>query len=403
MLRLKLIIENSFPESLILIDEIGSGTDPVEGSAIASGILETFSELKVFYLTTTHQSSLKTFALNRNEIENASLEFDEKLLKPTYKFLMGMPGNSYAFSLARNIGISQLVLSRSQKYLDTKQHELEKGIKLINKLKRKSLNALNEANKERIKSQSLSAEYETKFSEFKKKKNELMTEARKEAQKVLENANSLIERTIKEIREGQKQAGEVKKEYLAKKKEMLIQDVSEIPQSKELHFFQETYHKKDEKKTAKRIKQTIEIGSIVTYSENPSTGKVLELDKDKILALVEFNGIKFKIKTTLLEISEEEVIPETFSRSAFVDNIKFDVQTRLDLRGERVEIALRKVDELISNAILSNVSMVSIIHGKGTGALREAIQEYLRSHQSVKSFRDGDLVEGGAGVTIVDF
>lgn len=404
MLRLKLIIENAYPESLILIDEIGSGTDPVEGSAIASGILETFSEMKVLFLTTTHQSSLKTFALNRAEIENASLEFDEKMLKPTYKFLMGMPGNSYAFSLARNIGISQLVLSRSQKYLDSKQHELEKGIKLINKLKRKSLNALSEANKERIKSQTISSEYEIKFAEFKKKKNELMVEARKEAQKVLESANSLIERTIKEIREEQKQISLIKKEYEEKKKELTIPTEKENLEQKEIEFIDTRTKKQEDKKSSvKKSKKVIETGSIVKYSENPNTGKVLELDKEKKLALVDFNGIKFKIKLTLLELSEEEIIPENYSRSAFTENLKLDAKTRLDLRGERVDTALRKVDEFVSDAILSNVTLVSIIHGKGTGALREAIQNFLRHHQSVKSFRDGDLVEGGAGVTIVEF
>jgi DNA mismatch repair protein MutS2 len=289
--------------------------------------------------------------------------------------------------------------------LDTKQQELEKGIKLIHKLKRKSLTALSEATKERIKSQKLFAEYEVKFSEFKKKKNELMNEARKEAQKVLENANALIEHTIKEIREEKKQAGELRKEFEQLKKELVKPTVIELEEQEQFEKLQEKSQNPISTKVSKnKIKTDIQIGSIVKYTENQSTGRILELDSNKKLALVEINGIKFKIKTNLLEVADlEDIQEDIIARSAFADNIKFDVQTRLDLRGERVETALRKVDEFVSNAILSNVSLVSIIHGKGTGALREAIQDFLKHHQSIKSFRDGDLVEGGSGVTIIEF
>ncbi|MGB9702061.1 MAG: endonuclease MutS2 [Candidatus Kapaibacteriota bacterium] len=390
ILRIKQIINNAFPNALILIDEIGSGTDPIEGSAIASAVLETFLELKVFFLTTTHQSSLKTFALNREEIENASLEFDEKQLKPTYKFQIGVPGNSYAFSLAKSIGLSDLVLRRARKYLDNKQQELEKGIKLLQFYQKKSLQTLNEAQKERETARKLAEDYETKFNDFKKRKNELMAEARKEASKIFENANSLIERTIKEIREEQKQISEIKKDFEVKKKEIIS-----IP-------VEEKVNVKNEQKVTLKNDGEITIGTYVKYSENNSIGKVVEIDNSKKLAVVEINGIKFKIKTKLLEVvSESEYKSEIITNRGYIDNIKLTAHSRLDLRGERVDVALRKVEEFISDAILSNIDMLTIIHGKGTGALREAIQEYLKYNQAIKSFRDGDLVEGGSGVTIV--
>jgi len=387
ILRLKNIISEAFADSIVLVDEIGSGTDPMEGAAIASGILETFSEMKLFYLTTTHQSSLKTFALNREEIENASLEFDERNLKPTYKFLVGIPGNSYAFSLSKNIGLPEHVLRRARKYIDHKSNELEKSIKLLQEYQRKALQDLNKAQAQKAKAEALLREYQAKSDEFKRKKAELLANARQEAMKIFEKSNALIENTIREIREQSKTPKEIKQELEVQKQEILnIPELVEEP-----------------RKIPTEDNQDFEIGSYVYYPENNSYGKIVELDKQRKIATVEINGIKFKLKTNLLQKSnpQEAEKNQISISSGYVSNIKFDANTRLDIRGERVEVALRKVDEFINDAIMGNISMVTIIHGKGTGALRQAIQEYLRYHQSVVSFRDGDLVEGGTGVTIV--
>lgn len=387
ILRLKNIIAEAFSDSIVLIDEIGSGTDPMEGAAIASGILETFSQMKIFYLTTTHQSSLKTFALNREEIENASLEFDERNLKPTYKFLVGIPGNSYAFSLAKNMGLPEHILRRARKYIDHKSNELEKSIRLLQEYQRKALQDLHKAQAQKAKAETILREYQAKTDEFKKKKAELLANARQEAMKIFEKSNALIENTIREIREQSKTPKEIKQELEIQKQEIL-----NVPELKEV-----------EQKTPTENNQEFELGSYVYYPENNSYGKIVELDKLKKIATVEINGIKFKLKTSLLRKSDPKEAEKNYteSKGGYASNIKFDASTRLDIRGERVEIALRKVDEFINDAILGNISTVTIIHGKGTGALRQAIQEYLRYHQSVVSFRDGDLVEGGSGVTIV--
>ena len=387
ILRLKNIISEAFQDSIVLIDEIGSGTDPVEGAAIAAGILETFSEMKVFYLTTTHQSSLKTFALNREEIENASLEFDERNLKPTYKFLVGFPGNSYAFSLAKNIGLPEHILRRARKYIDNKSNELEKGIRLLQEYQRKALQDLNKAQQQKAKAEAILREYQAKSDEFKKRRAELLANARQEALKLFEKSNALIENTIREIREQSKTTKEIKKEFDKSKQEIL--NIPELINTKSDIIAKDN--------------QEFEVGDYVHYPENNSFGKIVELDKQKNIATVEINGIKFKLKTHLLQKSSpiEAEKSQISSSSGYVSNIKFDATTRLDIRGERVEVALRKVDEFINDAILGNIGSVTIIHGKGTGALRHAIQEYLRYHQSVVSFRDGDLVEGGSGVTIV--
>jgi len=219
------------------------------------------------------------------------------------------------------------------------------------------------------------------------KKAELLANARQEAMKIFEKSNALIENTIREIREQSKTPKEIKQELEVQKQEILnIPELVEEP-----------------RKIPTEDNQDFEIGSYVYYPENNSYGKIVELDKQRKIATVEINGIKFKLKTNLLQKSnpQEAEKNQISISSGYVSNIKFDANTRLDIRGERVEVALRKVDEFINDAIMGNISMVTIIHGKGTGALRQAIQEYLRYHQSVVSFRDGDLVEGGTGVTIV--
>ncbi len=151
MYQMREILANSDSSALALVDEIGSGTDPQEGGALASGILDTFIELNMFFIATTHQSSLKTYALNKDEIENASLEFNEDKLQPTYKFLSGIPGNSYAFFLAKSIGMSDLVIKRAKSYLGSKQKELEESISVLQKFRTEAIKAKAEAEKLKLK------------------------------------------------------------------------------------------------------------------------------------------------------------------------------------------------------------------------------------------------------------
>ncbi|MBI5326671.1 MAG: hypothetical protein HZB41_15580, partial [Ignavibacteriae bacterium] len=181
IIQLKQILSYADKSALVLIDEIGSGTDPQEGTALASGILDSFLEVNSYFVVTTHQSSLKSYALTRSEIENDSLEFDDTQLKPTYKFLQGVPGNSYAFQLAENLGLPAIVLNRGRKYLGDKQSELEDSITILQKFKTEAEELKLIAETEKIQSEKLRINFEEKLKDIKQKRQSLIDNAHKEA------------------------------------------------------------------------------------------------------------------------------------------------------------------------------------------------------------------------------
>lgn len=385
VMRLKDIVDHADDSSLILIDEICSGTDPQEGSALASAILDHCIEKKAMFIVTTHQSSLKSYALNRKELLNASMEFDPVHLVPTYTFLSGIPGNSYAFALANSIGMSKGVMVQAREYLGDKHSELEESIASLQAFRMQAEESLKSARMELSKAQTFREEYEIKASEIKKKKAEYLQSAREEAKELLASANGLIEQTIKEIREQQKDVGDIRKQYESVKKE-LNQKLHEKP-------------KNDEKSSG-----AFAIGDSVIIGENiRDVGIIIMMDPESESAIVEFNGIKFKTQLSQLKIANRaDKRKAEYSQKSMSSVLKLDAKTSIDLRGFRADEACKDVERLLSDAILANISMVTIIHGKGTGALRKAIHEQLSSHPAVSSFRNGTIPEGGDGVTVVD-
>lgn len=381
MLQLKKIIDNCSSDSLVLIDEIGSGTDPQEGSALAAGILESFLEMNAYFVVTTHQSFLKSYALRKNEIDNASMQFDLENMKPTYKFLQGVPGNSYAFVMAKNIGLSNLILERAQNFIGNKHNEIEESISILQKYKSETETLRNNLAEENLRIEALRKELETQLKEIKQKKQKLINEGRLEANELLQKANSLIENTIREIREEKKAISDIKKEFNYNKT-LLNDDIKKFTQKYEIQSNEQ---------------DNISIGDNVYYEDPSSIGTVIEIYEENKTALVDFEGKKFRLPINKLF----KALFQT-TKSKQVSEIKFGTFSTIDLRGKRAEESIREVDQLISDALISNLPYVTIIHGKGTGALREAIHQFLKSHPSISSFRLGKLEEGGAGVTIVE-
>jgi DNA mismatch repair protein MutS2 len=381
IIQIRNIVECCTAQSLVLVDEICSGTDPYEGSALAAGILDTFIALNAFFIVTTHQSSLKTYSLNREVIENASLEFDDKKLKPTYKYLSGIPGNSYAFALAKSLGLNKLVLERADKFLGGGHSELEKSIALLQEYKQEAEQLKLIAAQEKMKAEKLRIEYENKLKEIKIKKKELIDSAHKEALDVLNSANALIEKTVREIREEQKAVADVKKEFQIQRENLEIK-----------------VNKSDNKNSIASEPDKLTEGDVVALEDSDSIGTVIFIDDNGKMALVDFNGVKFRMPANQLKKTKKK----DKLKKEYSNYLKFDAQTRLDLRGKRAEASIREIDDMINDALVSNVNILTIIHGKGTGALRHAVHQYLSGHPSVIKFRLGDLTEGGDGVTIVE-
>ena len=381
LIRLRDILSWCGPDVVVLVDEICAGTDPAEGGALAAGILESLLERKTNFVVTTHQSSLKQFALSRPSITNASLAFDTTAMKPTFRFLPGVPGNSYAFVLAEAVGIPDVVISRGRAYLGDRHDELEQSITAMQTFRAEAEQAYRQAAEQALKAERVRADYEERLTAIKQQRAKLMQDARAEAADIIQQSRSLVENTIREIREQQRAAAEVKKTFEQGRTDLLAAMAAETVQEP----------------TTPAGEQAITVGMTVTIDGTSNVGSVLSIDKAKHAATVDVNGIKFTVPLASLRAGgsvRKERRDEVF--------MKFDSRTSCDLRGKRVDEAIKDLEYFISDAILGGLTSATIIHGKGTGALRKAVQELFSEHPHIRSFRPGLIEEGGDGVTIVE-
>ncbi len=378
LIRLREILTNCSSTALVLVDEICSGTDPQEGSALAVGILEGFLARGASFMVTTHQTSLKSYALTRQEISNASMEFDADKLEPTYRFLARVPGNSYAFVLAESLRMPPAVMARARDHVGERHNELERSIEVIQRYRRESENLRNEAAAVKAKAEQAQRDYEAKFEDFRRKYKDLIKAARAEAAAVVDNANKLVENTIREIREEKKSIADVRKEYDRERKEILRKAAQQEKQVTRREEFHE--------------------GDVVVMEGFEKPGVIVALDESGDSAVVEFDAVKFKTALDKLKRSGKKLEAKKKSSLEF----RTDAQTRVDLRGMYADQATLEVENAISEALMSPIREITIVHGKGTGALRSAIQRMLKSHPAVARFRDGRLTEGGAGVTVAE-
>jgi DNA mismatch repair protein MutS2 len=383
IIRIRDILSECGRDALVLIDEICAGTDPAEGGALAAGILDSLLERGACFVVTTHQSSLKQYALTRPAIANASLAFDDEKLQPTFHFLQGVPGNSYAFVLAANVGLPDIVLQRGRGYLGERHDELEQSITAMQEFRREAEELKRLAAQEAAKAETLRKDYEQRVTQFKEKRQSLLQDAREEASDVLRKAQALIENTVREVRESQRSASEVKKQYEQEKDALLRPETEPAP-------------------AADKQRAEVKVGDVVAVRDTSSTGTVLEIDAKRTTARVDVNGITFSFPLDLLDVRSAPSPVKSPQRSP--DSfIAFDAHTSLDLRGKRADEAWRELEQFLSDAIVSNMPFVTIIHGKGTGALRQVTQDVLKEHPHIAEVRPGTLPEGGDGVTIVTF
>ncbi|MBU3699825.1 MAG: endonuclease MutS2 [Candidatus Kapabacteria bacterium] len=385
IIRLRDVLSYCDKDALVLIDEICAGTDPAEGGALAAGILDSLLERHACFVVTTHQSSLKQYALTRPSITNASLEFDDVKLHPTFTFLYGVPGNSYAFVLATSVGLPDVVIERARGYLGDRHSELEASINAIQQFRTEAERTRNAAAADYEAARRIRQEAEERLAEVKKRRSSVVTDARQEAEDILRRANALVENTIREIREQQRSIAEVKSDLEVGKKQILSSE--------------EDHGSKDESSTE------IKTGDVVTITGTTTSGTVLAIDPKGTMLSIEANGIRFNVPVTNVSRQKGHPPPPRQERrqSSVADHLTFDASTSLDLRGMRVDEGLRSLEEFVNKAILSSLSHGTIIHGKGTGAMRKAVHDYLTEHPHIGSYRLGTIHEGGDGITVIEF
>ncbi|KMZ41972.1 MULTISPECIES: endonuclease MutS2 [Bacillales] len=376
-------------KSLVLFDELGAGTDPTEGAALAMSIIDHVIDSGARLVATTHYSELKAYAYDRPEVINASVEFDVQTLRPTYRLLIGVPGRSNAFAIARRLGLPEHIIDVARGSISEEDNQVESMIASLER-NRKSAEADRLAAKAaRQEAEELRRQLEEERAQFAEEKNKRMERAEDEARIAVQLAKEEAETIIRELREMMAEGMEIKEHRLIDAKKRLGNAVLELEKEKV-------------KKPAKAVRATqIKVGDEVMVTSFGQKGTVLEKVNNEEF-LVQIGIMKMKVKRDDMHVQNSiqqkpQAAPYT-SVKRRSDNIKMD----LDLRGFNVEDSIREIDQFLDDALLAGLHSVSIIHGHGTGVLRKGVHEYLRSHRNVKSFRLGGQGEGGVGATIAE-
>lgn len=381
--NLKTILEEADENSLVLLDEIGTGTDPTEGSALAAAILKELMNKAKLVFASTHHGSLKLFAYSIDGMQNAAMQFDHENLTPTYRFVFGIPGSSYAFEIASRMGFEESLLSEARKNIETDKHKLEKFLSEI-ELKSNELNKkLAELEVENTRLKGLSNLYKTSYEKLQNEKKEILKKAKSDADVFLQDVNKKIEKAIKDIRE----SGGTKEVIKESKKEIEnLKLTSENLLEPEVVSFDENYEFK--------------VGAYASVKNSTTSGKIIELNPEKKKATLLVGSVKVQVKLNDLLPAKEFKKSETRGNYDYL--IPDDSSYRLDIRGERPEDAEFKVIKFIDEAYQSSLGRVEILHGKGTGALKKTVNDLLKKHDKVKTFYFAPVEQGGEGITIAE-
>lgn len=384
------ILKRVDSNSLVLFDELGAGTDPQEGAALAISILDEVYKRGANVIATTHYPELKAYGYNREGVSNASVEFDVETLSPTYKLLIGVPGRSNAFEISRRLGLDESVIENARSHISADTNQIENMIASLEESRRQAELEQNEAHDFLQNAERLHKDLQKEMIAFYEHKDQLFDKATDEATEIIEKAKAEAEKIIKDLRKMriEKQA-EVKEHELIEARKKL----EEATPAKAV--------KKSPVKAANK-KHTLSPGDEVKVLSFGQKGSLIAKKSDGLWE-VQIGILKMKVEEADLEYISTPKQEEKPRHLATVKGRDYHVSLELDLRGERFENALMRVEKYIDDALLAAYPRVSIIHGKGTGALRQGVQEYLKNHRSVKKIRFGDAGEGGTGVTIVEF
>lgn len=376
-------------QSLVLFDELGAGTDPQEGAALAISILDEVYKTGARVIATTHYPELKAYGYNREGVINASVEFDVETLSPTYKLLIGVPGRSNAFEISKRLGLKESVIETARSHVSADTNQVESMIAALEENRRQAEREREEAHSLMRDAEKLHADLQKQMAEYYNRKETLDEKAKEKAQQIVEKAKAEAEEIIRDLRKMQfEKHAEVKEHELIEAKRRLEEAMPKTKQSKKAAA---TANQKHNFKPGDEVK-------VLSFGQN---GQLIKRSSDSEWH-VQIGILKMKVEEKDLQFIKSEKVKET-KPLATIKGKDFHVNLELDLRGERFEDALVRVEKYIDDALLAGYPRVSIIHGKGTGALRQGVQEYLRNHRSVKKIRFGDAGEGGTGVTVVEF
>ncbi|MGE0078934.1 MAG: endonuclease MutS2 [Bacteroidales bacterium] len=420
LLNMKHFLRNAQKETLVLIDEFGAGTEPMAGGAIAEAILKQLCDVGAFGVVTTHYSNLKHFAANTDGVINGAMLFDNAKIEPLFKLEIGKPGSSFAFEIARKIGLPDTVLNDAGSKVGEDYITFEKHLREISRDKRyweKKRDNIRIANK---KTEEVTDKLEKELAALKEQRKEILANAKKEAQAILAEANKQIEntiRTIKEANAAKEQTKQVREELDKFKKEVeeiKVHDETIDRKIEQIKRRQERkQQRKDDSKNVESIPEKedlkeIGIGDKVKIAGQSLMGEVVSLSSQSasvafgnMITVVQLDRLE-KISTNEFRKANKTVEQPTTGAGFDTYKRRLNFKSDIDIRGYRADEAIESVQDLIDDALMLSISRVRILHGKGNGILRQVIRDYLRNAPGVKSYADEHIEFGGTGITIVD-
>ena len=389
MVNIVYILKNVTRNSLVLFDELGAGTDPTEGAALARAIMEFMLEKNIRCMSTTHYNQLKVYALTTDGVANASMEFDVDTLSPTYRLLIGVPGKSNAFEISRRLGLPDEIIEKSKKLLSSENIEFEDVLKSIDKDRTKIREYKEELEREKLDLEKENKRLQTKINNLEDQKEKILEKSREEAKRLLLNTRENVDIILSEINEVRDNISSENSKRIQEAQDLLRESLKNSRSDSELEI----------KKVSNPIRE-IKVGDKVRTSLG-NIATVVELPDNKGNVLVQSGIMKMKMpKESLTRIDTQENTTKHNTRN-ILKNKAASVKSEIDIRGKNFEEARDIVDKYLDDAYLSGLKSVRIIHGKGTGVLRKKLREHFRNIKIVKSFKDAEYNEGGDGVTVV--
>ncbi|MBZ4644836.1 MAG: endonuclease MutS2 [Clostridia bacterium] len=391
------ILQEVDDESLVLFDELGAGTDPVEGAALAMSILEYLYQIGARTAATTHYSELKLFALSTKGVENAACEFDVDTLRPTYRLLIGVPGKSNAFAISSRLGLDQNIIERAKEFISQEDVKFEDIISNLEKNRQMAEREKEKAILYKQEAEALKDELIRQKEKLHAQKEKMLEEARREARKIIQQAKIDAEEIIREIRKIQEETEEKERNKAIEQARMKLRSkLDQIDDS----LAQSILPKNKYSSPPKNLKP----GDSVLITTLNQKGNIISIPDENGEAQVQVGIMKINVHVSnlrLIEDSKDQMVSSTGAGKISIAK-SAHISTELDLRGQTLDEALLNTDKYLDDAALAGLQQVTIIHGKGTGALRNGIHNMLKTHSHVKSFRLGKYGEGETGVTIVE-
>ena len=401
LLNMKFFEKHCNSKSLLLIDEFGSGTEPRIGAAIAEALLDRFNRQQSFGVITTHYQNLKHFANENRGVVNGAMLYDRHEMQPLFRLAIGNPGSSFAVEIARKTGIPEEVIAHASEIVGKDYIDMDKYLQDISRDKRYWERKRDEIRRERKRLEEITSKYETDLEAINKQKKEILAQAREQAERLLAESNARIENTIREIREAaadKEKTKQIRKSLQEFKEKTAPTDIVETNKRKK----QNPRHKVNNDEVSKQVKP-LAAGDRVRLIGQNSPGEIMEVSGKK--AVVVFGMIKSTVDLTKLErVSGNQIKKEAKSSNTrdLLHERKLNFKQDIDVRGMRGDEALQAVMYFVDDAIQLGVQRVRILHGTGTGALRQVIREYLGSVNGVARFQDEHVQFGGTGITVVD-